>query len=90
LVETIGIDARFNKTFWFVVFLTMACKTSFTRKIEKKFEHEGINVKLTFEAKCSCKWTMAYNLCKYKTPNHLKMVVDHHHFLGGGLCHQKM
>lgn len=59
-------------------------------KIEKKFEHEGINVKLTFEAKCSCKWTMAYNLCKYKTPNHLKMVVDHHHFLGGGLCHQKM
>lgn len=63
----------------------MACNTSFTRKTKKEIEHEGTKVKLTFEAKCSCKWTMAYNLCKYKTPNHLETIVDHHHFLGCGI-----
>jgi hypothetical protein len=32
---------------------------------------------------------MAYNLCKYKTPNHLKMVVDHHHFPWWGFVSPK-
>jgi hypothetical protein len=31
-----------------------------------------------------------YNSCKYKTPNPLKIVVEHHHFFEGFVAHQKM
>jgi hypothetical protein len=49
-------------------------------EIEEKIEYEGIGVKLAFETKCFHKWTRVYNTCKYKTPNLIKIIVEHHHF----------
>jgi hypothetical protein len=40
--------------------------------------HGGIDIKLTFEAKCYHNWTKAYNPCKYKKPNPSKTTTDVH------------
>jgi hypothetical protein len=39
-----------------------------------------LNTKVSFEVKCSHKWTKASNPCKYITPHLPKIVVEHHHF----------
>jgi hypothetical protein len=57
-----------------------------TQKMKKNEKHKGvIDVKLTYEAKCSHKWTKAYNLYKYKTSNPPKTIVKHHQFVLGVL-----
>ncbi len=84
LVETIIVDARFGKTYWWsMVLLTMVGKTSSTKKTEKEIKHEGFGVTLTFEAKYSHKWTKACNSYKYIAPNPPKIIVVVHHFFVG-------
>jgi hypothetical protein len=78
LIKITTIDARFGKTCWSMVFLTM---TSFhKRKPTRKFDHKGIGVKLTYKAKHFHNWTRACNPYKYKTPNLLKITIDVHPF----------
>jgi hypothetical protein len=86
LIKITIVNVRFGKTWWSIVFLTMANNISFKNEnIKKQIKHKGINLKLTFENKCSHKWTRACNPCKYKTTNALKIVIEHRHFFGKGL-----